>query len=234
MSVLLYTPDLDPVYYSRVLFPTLASYLNHNRRYFVGGQRLGHSASREEKVSVFLLFCRVMDYAHTHQSQLFSSVHRRESKLTLTKQLTMKTINPPEDPSNEKGALFREIHSLIESVVWSLDLRAIVVGSGSVAEQCPSIITFFQQSLETIQSAKQEMAQQREIKTNSHLQSYGLSLLIPTLTVLFNHVGYHDVSRLLIQGTVLNHCRAIFQSLIEMATGITPVFVGTYVRQRML
>ena len=52
--------DRDPVYYSRVLFPTLASYLNHHRKYFIplAGQRSAHSASREEKLTILrcLLF----------------------------------------------------------------------------------------------------------------------------------------------------------------------------------
>ena len=48
------TVDRDPVYYSRVLFPTLASYLNHNRKYFIplAGQRSANSASREEKLII--------------------------------------------------------------------------------------------------------------------------------------------------------------------------------------
>ena len=165
-----------------------------------------------------------MDYAHTHMELLFSSSHRQGPRLSL-KQLT---TNTEEDTSEEKGALFREICSLVESIVRSLDFQAIAVGSDSVANQCPAIVAFFKQALGTITNAKAEMSQQKELK-NSHLQSYGLSLLIPTLTALFNHVGYHDsdVGRLLMQGQVLNYCRVIFQSLVEMATGVTPVFVGT-------
>lgn len=171
------------------------------------------------------LFCRVMDYAHLHKRLLFSSVHRHGSKLSL-KQLTEKAQSAQEEASEEKGSLFREIHSLIEAIVRSLDLKAIVIGTGSVGDQCPDVVTFFKQTLETIKCAQSEMTQQKELK-NSYLLSYSLSLLIPTLTVLFNHVGYRDVSRLLMQGIVLNYCRVIFQTLVEMATGVTPVFVGT-------
>ena len=182
---------------------------------------------------MYRLFCCVMDYAHVHKTELFKSVHRRASRLTLTRQLTPRTQLRPEEPPDEKGSLFREIYSLIEALVRSLDLRGIVVGSRSLADLCPGIVTFFQQAVETIRSTRNEMSRQRELK-NTHLVSYGLSLLIPSLTTLFNHIGFHDTSRLLIQRTVLTCCRITFQSLIEMATGVTPVYVGTYVRQNQL
>jgi hypothetical protein len=226
----LLSENRDPVYYGRVLFPTLASYLEHNRKYFipVAGQRLAQSASREEKLTILKLFCQVMDYAHTHKTLLLSSVHKRSSRYLFTlshKPSTEKTQqDPAKDTPEEKGSLFREIHLLIESIVKCLDLRAVVVGSGSVAEQCSDIVTFFKQARETVESTKREMSQQRESK-NSHLQSYTLSLLVPALTALFNHIGFHDVSRLLIQGRVLAHCQAIFQSLVEMATGVTPILL---------
>ena len=179
------------------------------------------------------LFCRLMEYAESHKKLLFGSIHRRESKLSL-KLLAEKEQNTPAGSSSsssssvseEKGVLFREIYSLVEAIVPSLDFKGIVIGAGCVADQCHNVVVFFKQALETIKSAKLDMTQQRELK-NSHLQSYCLSLLIPTLTVLFNHVGFRDVSRLLMQGPVLNHCRDIFQCLILMATGVTPVFVGT-------
>lgn len=184
------------------------------------------------------LFCRVMDYAHTHKTVLFSSIHRRGKQSsvtslyrTLSTDKMTKTQQDTEDLSEEKGSLFREIQLLIESIVKSLDLRAIVAGSGSVADHCPNIITFFKQAHKTVESTKSEMLRHNQLKKNSHLQSYTLSLLIPALTVLFRHIGFHDMSRLLIQGTVLAHCRVIFQNLVEMATGVTPVFVGTYVIQ---
>ena len=107
-----------------------------------------------------------------------------------------------------------------------LDLQSVVLVSGCVVQQCPEVLTFFKQALETVDSAKREMSQQKEMR-NSHVQSYTLSLLVPTLTVLFSHVGFRGVSRLLLVGPVLVHCRVLFQSLLEMATGVTPIFVGT-------
>ena len=174
-----------------------------------------------------------MDYAHTHKFNIFSSIHRRSSRSlsTLGRRATIDRAQPPPttpdaSASEEKGSLFREIHHLIESIVRSLDVQAIALGCGSMAEPCPDILTFFRQALETVAAAKREMSQKKQLK-NSHVQSYTLSLLIPALTVLFNHVGYRDTSRLLIQGQVLVHCRLIFQNLVEMATGVTPIFVGT-------
>ena len=166
-----------------------------------------------------------MDYAHTHKRMLFSSIHRRGSKLT------GKTETAPDNSSHEKGSLFRETHSLIEVIVRCLDLQTIAKPSGSVATECPSIITFFEQALDTISNVKSEMALQKQ-PTNSHLQSYGLTLLIPSLTALFNQVGVceNDGGCLLMKGTVLNHCNLIFQTLVEMATGAAPIFVGTYVK----
>ena len=166
-----------------------------------------------------------MDYAHTHKRTLFSSIHRRGSKLI------GKTETVPDSSSHEKGALFRETHSLIEVIVRCLDLESIANLSGSVATECPSIITFFEQALATIINVKSEMTLQKELR-HSHLQSYGLTLLIPSLTALFNQVGIceNDGGCLLMKGTVLNHCDLIFRTLIEMATGATPVFVGTYVK----
>ena len=174
-----------------------------------------------------------MDYAHTHKFHIFSSIHRRSthSLSTLGRKASIFKPQPPPSAtetssSEEKGSLFREIHNLIESIVRSLDIQAIAVGSGSLAGQCPDIITFFKQALETVTTAKREMSQRKKLK-NCHIQSYTLTLLIPALTTLFNHVGYRDTSRLLIEGQVLVHCRLIFQNLVEMATGSTPIFVGT-------
>ena len=169
-----------------------------------------------------------MSYAHFNKRQLFHSIHRRESSTLLLKVLTGEsTANTKNQTSSsdEKGVIFREILSLVRAIVLSTDLKSVVTGKGGVADHCREIIVFFQQALDTINAMNLEMNKQQKLK-NSPLQCYCLTLLIPALTVVFQHTGYEGVSRLLMQGPVLKSCRDIFQTLVEMTTGATPVFVG--------
>ena len=164
-----------------------------------------------------------MEYAHSNRRQLFAG-SPRPAELTDARKSLAEKLAP--SVREDRGATFREIRSLVEVIATLLDLRGVAEDSSPLNSQCHGIVTFFQQAQKVISETQAEMNKQKELK-DSDLQCYCLNLLIPALTALFSHVGYQGASRLLVQGEVLQACRQIFQSLVEMATGATPVFVGT-------
>lgn len=101
--------------------------------------------------------------------------------------------------------------------------RSVAV-DGQVSNNCQEIVDFFRQATSGINLTAKNIAKLDALDSQFHF--YCLQLLIPSLTVLFKHTGLSKVGDMLINGHVEDHCRLIFQNLVEMAVGTGPVYVG--------
>ncbi len=86
------------------------------------------------------------------------------------------------------------------------------------------MVDFFRQATSGINLTTKNIAKMDSLDSQFHF--YCLQLLIPALSELFQHAGFMKVGHLLIEGPIQNHCRYIFTSLVEMAVGTGPVYVG--------
>ncbi len=99
-----------------------------------------------------------------------------------------------------------------------------IAGKGCVSQHCEEMVDFFRQATSGINLTAKNIANMDSLDSQFHF--YCLQLLIPSLGILFKHVGIYKVGHLLIDGPIQNHCRYIFTNLVEMAMSTGPVYVG--------
>lgn len=102
---------------------------------------------------------------------------------------------------------------------------------GNICDECGEIANFFRQATSGIVLTTKNI--NKLDKCDVQFTFYCLQLLIPSLTSLFRHIGLHHVGDLLIGGSIKGQCRYIFQNLVELAMGTSPIYVGRYVHVHM-